>query len=184
MIRQLFLLASAVSLLLCVAAASLWARGMWVGDFIWRNGVGGATGCFSANGRVMVTLRTSSSFNPITPGVGPPEWEVMHERPPRNLLTIMDTLHGPTGYGRFAGLAWGAARDRGRVTSRDMVAPLWAVVLPTAIAPAILLWRRLRAQRRRLAIGLCPRCGYDLRASPDRCPECGTPAPKQVEAAA
>jgi hypothetical protein len=53
----------------------------------------------------------------------------------------------------------------------------WAVpFVACAIAPTLVLARRLR-RRRRSTRGLCVACGYDTRATPDRCPECGaTPA--------
>jgi len=52
--------------------------------------------------------------------------------------------------------------------------PLWLLLLLALPAPALVA-RRALVSRRRAARGLCLACGYDLRGSISRCPECGTP---------
>jgi hypothetical protein len=59
------------------------------------------------------------------------------------------------------------------VSAIALILPLWFPALLFAILPALWL-RRWRIVRRRTRLGLCQHCGYDLRATPGRCPECGT----------
>ena len=55
--------------------------------------------------------------------------------------------------------------------------PYWFVALATGALPA--LWAGLWWRRRRIrGPGLCAACGYDLRASTEQCPECGTSVPE------
>jgi len=57
--------------------------------------------------------------------------------------------------------------------SRWFAIPYATLIAPFAVPPAMTLVRALR-RRRRGRRGLCRQCGYDLRASPQRCPECGS----------
>ena len=65
-------------------------------------------------------------------------------------------------------------RSHGRVILVDdylVAIPLWLLALAFGVLPAAAAFH---SRKRRLSNGgLCPACGYDLRATPDRCPECG-----------
>ncbi len=67
--------------------------------------------------------------------------------------------------------------------------PHYMILIPgwlpsLALALPVGFW--LRGVRHRITVGrrkdqgLCTLCGYDLRASPDQCPECGTPVPRKA----
>jgi hypothetical protein len=61
--------------------------------------------------------------------------------------------------------------------------PVWFAAAVLALPPLTRLPLATR-RRRRTREGHCKCCGYDLRATPGRCPECGAVPPKSVSLSA
>jgi len=62
---------------------------------------------------------------------------------------------------------------------RVIFVPWWLLLLLSSVLPVATLLRNSR-RKARVANGCCRACGYDLRATPERCPECGA-VPPSVE---
>lgn len=73
---------------------------------------------------------------------------------------------------RFFGFEW----DRS-FGGNTVLIPLWFPVLLFGATGIVVLFQNTRKE---FARGMCRECGYDLRASKDRCPECGTPRVEQT----
>ena len=65
-------------------------------------------------------------------------------------------------------IEWGDAPD-GAYHQQVLISG-WLLTAILALMPMVALARWYRSRR---IPGCCPVCGYDVRATPDRCPECG-----------
>lgn len=92
-----------------------------------------------------------------------------------DVLVWQPTWSGPA-Y-RWARFGWQAKSATGVAPmpwTCDLDVPFWCPAAMAVLAP-MLVWNR-RHRRPRAASGRCGRCGYDLRATPGRCPEFGMAA--------
>ena len=175
---RLMNVAVVLSLLTCLAAGALWTRSHRVLDMMGWTGVGAGAGVVASRGQVSVRLSTYRVRPPVSDGwwhhvqSRPSRLAVPHGASTRTLGSDSDT---------YTSREWGAAgfgvrhNSNSNGTSVFLLVPHWSFLALGAILPVI--WtvrchRRWRARRREDA-GLCPGCGYDLRATPGRCPECG-----------
>jgi hypothetical protein len=156
-------------LLLFLASAALWVRSYYATDSVrWaKAGDWHSYGC--ARGRILY-LRARAH----------PDLSAAFERRAEPRIANVETHQWlVTDFIRFAGFAFGKGSGNG-YAGWAIVFPLWSTTLLFAVPPTLWLlgWRRRRRGRRQ---GLCRTCGYDLRATPERCPECGTtPQPREV----
>jgi len=141
----------------------MWGRSRFVDDWYnGANGMGVRWSLFSLPGQLIYYRG----------------WEINSQSPP--FLTWNSGPSGTHAWGR-RDTTWGflwdedaTAGGRGSMYSRMLIiaVPYWSIALVSAVLPAIAVRRWVQARRHR-RVGVCSACGYDLRATPDRCPECG-----------
>lgn len=171
--RMLSITVTVVSALLAVGVCCLWVRSYWFTDQLsWsacRNepAFGRRTNCtlLSAAGRTELAVwwefssnrcqQRKSFFHQISRG----------GRLLSHNLTRLGFRHVRASYPRTT-----PSLPPNTIITQG--APHWFFLVPTLPYPLSRLPGWLR-HRRRVKRGLCIGCGYDLRGSSDRCPECG-----------
>jgi hypothetical protein len=137
-------------------------------------------------GRLMLTSEQFDSAYPNELPAGTPpetsghtEWFCREEK----AVQTSESWPDPTTYRTM----WGFAimtepvemSSHSREHFRALILPPWLALASGMVPTGILVFWLIRRRQSKLP-GQCATCGYDLRGTPQRCPECGTIAPVAV----
>jgi hypothetical protein len=170
--HRVFNLLAGVSLVLCVGTVALWVRSCFVTDvvqYLWKTESAG----IADQPKVLLcqTVRTLTRDGLIKIYQGGTFSTVDQKIPGIHYASVRRDRADPSWGGRlkpWLGFAYEGPFPGSSSSNHTLQLPLWVIVFVTAIAPARWYWKK-----RTYSIGHCHFCGYDLRATPHRCPECG-----------
>jgi hypothetical protein len=167
--RRLFNLLAGVSLLMCLAMVGLCVRTFWRCDDIGGRQFGLATG----QHQLLIRFVNRPYFPPTIFLSEPLEDDRFGNHAGPFIGFTKKPVPDGTSYSALWFVYLHFRRPPFPAQFAFISIPWWILIATTAVLPIIWLKRRCAPR----IPGLCPACGYDLRATPERCPECGTVKP-------
>jgi hypothetical protein len=204
MIRRLFAIASAVSLLLCIVSIGLWARSFWVADSVchvshihhadddikWIKGESKTELTSERGYLVLMRYRHQPRKFGMEPLYDKREGLGRRVRAP-HAVRMPAMLQGAIGmrwthwehaFTAFSWVTWSNDRDEDLYVHVPWLYIVMLLLLCPVAQIAAIVRRRRRLARRG---GFCEICGYNLTGNTSGvCPECGTPVPGKSGATA
>jgi|ERR1700722_17680773 len=161
-----------MSLLVCIATAALWARSYWTAE-MFRVGVSRQSGSTLIFWRMKFLtgrggIQCWSGKGSASPGNPTMSGNLRHFDMPMRYPYDAYSNPPPAAFAGFQLFRQSTMAE----SYIGATLPMWFPVALSLSLPLIVA-RHRRREWLRGRVGVCQHCGYDLRATPNRCPECG-----------
>lgn len=173
-----------LSIVACVAIVVLWVRSYWVGENVSYHTVAGDR-CSVTAGRGTFMAEFQSNVVYFAANDRPVPGLAYRDRGAPSDFGALQwqtaTQWRAAGFGLVINRGSGVRRSEwamrpGGWQNTVVLIPFWTLLVGAAV-PIVTSAIAFLRQRRGSESPRCAGCGYDIRATPDRCPECGKSVP-------